>query len=270
VLRLSADGLGLEALPTGTTQDINGAVKKGEQVYFYGNDGTFLKMTDMLAKEAALLPSDFHSESVAEVTEFFEQTLPPHIRDHEPIRALHDRLRLVASQRSGYEQIEVETKAELAALRESPLQYLRERDSLDFTSFLNDCRGGAAATADITTACLTAWQTEQAGDRRIWWETLVDQVPPGILLLLLLATLGGLYRYNLRLAGFHESRADTLQLLAQGRDAAQLRDILAANPGDAVNLATLFLGADKVEMGTIKAKLGQAEIELAKALNSSD
>ena len=86
----------------------------------------------------------------------------------------------------------------------------------------------------------------------------------------LLANLGGLYRYNLRLAGFHESRADALQLLAHGRDEIQLRDILAGTPGDAVNLATLFLAADKVEMGAIRAKLGEAEIELAKAMHSGE
>ena len=54
------------------------------------------------------------------------------------------------------------------------------------------------------------------------------------------------------------------------RALVQLRDILAGTPGDAVNLATLFLAADKVELGAIRARLGQAEIELAKAMHSSE
>jgi hypothetical protein len=203
------------------------------------------------------------------VEAFFAETLPIHVRNWEQVQTVRYNLRQGESESAGLEQIQSRALKDLSRLDESPLQYLRDRKALEFTDFLKLCRGGAT-TADITTACLTAWQSEQAKDQRSWWETLADQVPPGILLLFLLATLGGLYRYNLRLAGFHESRADALQLLAQGRDAAQLRDILAASPGDAVNLATIFLGADKVEMGTIKAKLGQAEIELAKALNSGD
>ncbi len=141
---------------------------------------------------------------------------------------------------------------------------------MDFEAFLSACRGTATPPdKDLTTACLTAWQTQQSGGET-WWKALVDQVPPGILLLFLLATSGGLYRYNVRLAGFHDSRADALQLLSQGRTEAQLKDILATTPGEAVNLASIFLAADKVEMGTIKAKLGQAEIELAKALNAGE
>ena len=269
VSRLAADGTGFEFMPTGTKDGLSGATIYRDRLFMIGALGDVIATSNAFAETAATLPTNPGEQSRATVEAFLDQTLPQHLREWNLIQTLRNDLRLVASERAGMELIEARARADLTQLDESPLQYLRDRKALDFKAFLDNCRG-VPATEGLTTSCLTAWQSEQAAGQRSWWETLADQVPPGILLLFLLATLGGLYRYNLRLAGFHESRADALQLLAQGRDVTQLRDILAATPGEAVNLATLFLAADKVEMGTIRAKLGQAEIELAKALNSSE
>ena len=269
VLRLTADGTRFDEVPISTAVPITTAILHAERLFVGGDLGLVNATTNAFSDVAAALPVALDDKSRATVEAFFDETLPPHLRDWDPVRTLREDLRLVDSERTVLELIETRTRKDLTQLDESPLQYLRDRKVLDFKAFLDGCRG-EAATADLTTACLTAWQTEQAAGQRSWWETLADQLPPGILLLFLLATLGGLYRYNLRLAGFHESRADALQLLAHGRDEIQLRDILAGTPGDAVNLATLFLAADKVEMGAIRAKLGQAEIELAKAMHSGE
>jgi hypothetical protein len=268
VFRLSADGTAVRELPTGTMENVWDGVTHGDHLYLIGDLSTLLAQPRGAIRLAATLPVSSSPQDLAAVEAFFA-SLPPHILDWDPIRDLRDQLRLVAAERAGLDRIETRTKDELGRLLANPLQYLRERKALDFDAFLRTCRP-EAASSEITTACLTAWQTEQAQAQRSWWEALTDQLPPGILLLFLLATLGGLYRYNVRLAGFHESRADFLTLLSYGRSEAELRDILASNQGEAVNLATMVLAADKVEMGAIKARLGQAEIELAKALAGNE
>ena len=65
-----------------------------------------------------------------------------------------------------------------------------------------------------------------------WWRYLGDRIPAGILLLFLLATLGSLYRYNVRMAGFYHARADALELMELELDREQfdkLSDTLAAD-----------------------------------------
>lgn len=124
-----------------------------------------------------------------------------------------------------------------------------------FAAFMESCRAGAAEPegAGLTTACLDAYAAGQETAQGQWWNTLAEKVPPGILILFLLATLSGLYRYNVRLAGFHNSRADALELMVAGVD----KDLLAP-VADA-------LAADKVEFGAVKTPTDHAA-EMATAL----
>lgn len=116
--------------------------------------------------------------------------------------------------------------------------------------------GATAADPDaVTLACAAAWQDKLASEAGNILLTLAQQVPPGILLLFLLATFGGLYRYNLRLAGFHHSRADALELL-----------MIHGEGFDVKTLSTIAdtLAADKVEFGKANTPADQA-VEIAKA-----
>ncbi len=116
--------------------------------------------------------------------------------------------------------------------------------------------GATAADPDaVTLACAAAWQDKLASEAGNILLTLAQQVPPGILLLFLLATFGGLYRYNLRLAGFHHSRADALELL-----------MIHGEGFDAKTLSTIAdtLAADKVEFGKANTPADQA-VEMFKA-----
>jgi photosystem II stability/assembly factor-like uncharacterized protein len=124
-----------------------------------------------------------------------------------------------------------------------------------FATFMEDCRKGAAEPRDaaLTTACLDAYAANQAAAERKWWESLAEKVPPGILLLFLLATLSGLYRYNVRLAGFHDGRADALELMVAKVD----KDLLI--------VVSDALAADKVEFGSAKTPADHAA-EMATAL----
>ena len=83
-------------------------------------------------------------------------------------------------------------------------------------------------------------------------------MPPGILLLFLLATLGGLYRYNMRMAGFHHSRADALEAIVLGMKPEDL--------ATAVKLSDAW-AADKVEFGKGNTPSDQA-VELAKVISN--
>lgn len=266
VLRSRPDLSGFDPVPSGTEADLFGQVRQGDRLLLYGDLGTVLRETDIREREARAL--DLPAGPLGDAAlKAFRDGLPPHLRDWPAMADHAAALTAIANRRAALDILRDTTNAEIERYNRSPLAYLRDDRALEFDRFLALCRGGGAPAADVTAACLTAWQTEQAGGQT-WWRGLLDQVPPGILLLFLLATSGGLYRYNLRLAGFHDSRADVLQLLSLGRDEAQLLDVLAKTPADVGNLTALVMAADKVEMGAIKAKLGQAEIELARALGA--
>ncbi|MEM6305108.1 MAG: hypothetical protein AAF744_10315, partial [Pseudomonadota bacterium] len=100
------------------------------------------------------------------------------------------------------------------------------------------------------------WQAQRASEEQQWWQSIAQQVPPGVLLLFLLATLGGLYRYNMRMVGFHNSRADALEFLAitGDKDTAERFDKIAT-----------ALAADKVEFGKTATPTDQA-VELARII----
>ena len=87
-------------------------------------------------------------------------------------------------------------------------------------------------------------------------------LPPGILLLFLLATLGGLYRYNLRLAGFHSSRADLLELVILGQ--VNLDGAAAGEGAHPFPQLADALAADKVQFGKANMPSDQA-VEMFKA-----
>ena len=133
---------------------------------------------------------------------------------------------------------------------------------------METCRGPAAYSdgasfdpgkADsITLACTNAWQAEQDRQRQSWWGALAEQVPPGILLLFLLATLSSLYRYNLRLAGFHHSRADVLEIISEKMSFDEIKSL---------SDISVSFAADKVEFARANTPADQAT-EIAKAVLS--
>ena len=125
----------------------------------------------------------------------------------------------------------------------------------DFAEFMARCRG-EEGQADTGGGCADAYVALREAETPGPWQVLADRVPQAVLLLFLLATLGGLYRYNLRLAGFYHARADALELLGQDKDgtAAEVLDKLGT-----------ALAADKVEFGKGNTPSDQAT-ELAKTI----
>ena len=108
-----------------------------------------------------------------------------------------------------------------------------------FEDYLQKCLG-VPPNNQIRKECLAAFQSTTFESQDTIWSLFAEHAPPGILLLFLLSTLAALYRYNLRLAGFHHSRADALELMALGRtkeDIEQLASIAAVLAADKVVFA---------------------------------
>ena len=195
--------------------------------------------------------------------------------DYAPLETARRALTQIMGERAAIEAIRAQAVADRDSFWTGLLRLNRQRE--DFGTFMRICRGGpvelpgppvprdqvATDPDDITLACTQAWQAQVDAEAGNWWQTLAAQVPPGILLLFLLATLGGLYRYNLRLAGFHHARADVLELILMGRAAPGA----ALSKDELGRIAALAeaLAADKVEFGKGNAPSDQA-VEIAKAV----
>ena len=172
------------------------------------------------------------------------------VEDATPVLADFERLKV---ERAGVDADLAEAQNELDKLA-SGVATLEERQEA-FETFMAGCRAGQEETSEgaVTTACVEAYRAGEAAELRDWWSVLAEQVPQGILLLFLLATLSGLYRYNIRLAGFHYSRADALELLVSN---VSIKDLTAL--ADA-------LAADNVKIGAAKTPTDHAA-EMATAL----
>ena len=112
----------------------------------------------------------------------------------------------------------------------------------DFNEFMEGCRTDSGDTK----ACVDGYNALHQAETATAWQTLADRAPQAIFPLFLRATLGSLYRYNMRMAGFHHSRADMLELLSIGRKKdARIR----SSDLEWLVKFSVVLAADKVEFG---------------------
>ncbi len=284
LLRISEDGETVSLIVTGSTNVISGLVttESGDPL-FYGDGGMVLRVGDQVQRravaefgkiDALLLGNPDGTEPLGEpkpqqradaLMAAFLDGLQRHLQRLPEISDVRQDLVTIQTKRAVLRGIYAETSAELRRLRSFPYSVLQLEQSREtFRAFMAVCRGAATPvkptadnTADpLTLACLEGWKAERASGLQSWWNTLADSVPPGILLLFLLATLGGLYRYNLRLAGFHHSRADALEMLAMGYSNTDLEQLVSLSDA---------LAADKVEFGKGNTPSDQA-VEIARAV----
>ncbi len=168
---------------------------------------------------------------------------------------------------SGQLEVIADQKARTEDQRDNLARWVLQQERLTFRDFMADCRGVQDAADDIardgftaadpdavTLACLDGWKAQQAGQTQNWWQTIAQQVPPGIVLLFLLATLAALYRYNMRLSSFHHARADALELYADG--------LVAKGDVDGLTKLALALASDTVPFGKVNVGFGAGNISL--------
>ena len=197
--------------------------------------------------------------------------LPPYLLNSALLTPFRTELAVFEAKRDTYSGIRTAAENDQTSLSIAKSKLLiLDTARQDFGAFMATCRNGilpgTAAKDDktgpspepLTLACIEGWKAEQASEQQSWWGTLAEQVPQGVLLLFLLATLGGLYRYNLRLAAFHHSRADALELLSIGREAEAAKGALSPEEVDALGKIANALAADKVPFSNARTPVDQA------------
>ena len=271
IIRSTDGGASFTAVLSGTDRYLSSGIVAGQAILLYGDGGEIIRLSDDLSILAAALSLPTGAEGDTALLAFLDGTLPGHIRNAPPVQSLRQSLLDIQTQRRVLNRVHVETQTERERLDRFPYSLLllgKQRE--DFASFMAICRGtpDAAIPADgpaeiaadaMTLACLSGWQDQRQSETESWWQTLAVQVPPGILLLFLLSTLAALYRYNLRLAGFHHSRADALELMAMGKTKEDIEQLASI---------AVVLAADKVIFGKSDDATRQAA-ELHKAVRGS-
>ena len=270
ITRSTDGGKTFTVIPTGTNSLIRGHIRfKDDSILLFG-DQAAIRISNELAVAAKKIVFPELAISLQNMYDkkldaFFDK-LPSYLQQGERFRKLRTSLlRLIArrsvldERRSAIEAAKAEAKS--TSWIDTILSQKRET----FRRFMEVCRGRLPAPTPapqkplkpdaVTLACTQAWKAQKDAEGQNWWQTIARTVPPGVLLLFLLATLGGLYRYNLRLAGFHHSRADALGIFSERYDG----DDITAFTGLANALA-----ADKVEFGKANTPVDHAS-EIMKA-----
>jgi hypothetical protein len=227
-----------------------------ELAFILGRQGAVVvtdTFSDQLFALRAGLQAPLTGDDVSRVLSNLDD-LPLHVLRNAPIPASLQRLRTLRT------EITQTNEQRQALLQSADASETRSVEWESYGEFLKICRAGANG-GDATTTCNTAWQELQ--DAAIW-DSLRQQIPPAILILFLLATLGGLHRYNQRLAGFHHARADLLELVSVGRDEAQN---FTKEDWEAISRFSDVLAADKVEFGKGNTPSDQA-VDIAKTIAS--
>ncbi|WP_415837545.1 hypothetical protein, partial [Phaeobacter inhibens] len=255
-ITLSTDGgQTFTPVPSGVEGNLLEAIVEGQNILLFGGNGSIVSVDKRYSEKLSVANLENGTAGDILLAQFIDGELPIHLRALPAIADARASLFSIEARRGVLSTLEHETLDKLNRLRDAPALLKREEIHQNYEDFLNLCRG-AKSDADLTRACLDSWRSERESGKQNWWQALAVQVPPGILLLFLLSTLGALYRYSLRMSGFYHSRADALELLHAGLDEKQLASLTA--------LAT-DLAADKVEFGKGNAPTDQA-VELAKAM----
>ena len=166
----------------------------GGGLLVYGDESTLLRSTDQWSSKVETFGLASGRDGYATLEAFLDTELPAHIRERPPFIALRDELTNLQNRRDALAVVAAGVEARIRELDGLPYAGWR-RDHLRFAfeTFLATRRGDASPDADLTTACVDAWQAQEEAAVS-WWRTLSEQVPPGILILFLLATTVSLYR----------------------------------------------------------------------------
>lgn len=265
VARSDDNGAHFAKLDSGTTVDLQQDITLADGRHFLigSDDGSVLQLTDQWSTAATALKLEPERDGDAQLDAFLAG-LPAYVRQSGPVAEVIGRWSLLKGNRATVEHEIAVLNEQIEALDRNWFSALTgQRAQLNFDAFMASCRGKAdPPDGTLTSTCLNAYNANSAYAEGTWWAALTRQVPAGVLLMFMLVTLGGLYRYNLRLAAFHESRADILEMVSLDRDAPAIRRYLEKQPND-LNRLAMAMGADRIDLGTMRAKVANAEIELA-------
>ncbi len=261
-------------VPTPGPDRISSLYRRDDGKFEMVADRQFFVVDDLFAKSLAAIafptsPNTSFDGDDALLSFLDSEEMAPY-RNHPTVLSIINSLKTIRDQRQYL--IDARTRAEGLLEFYNSLGSGERSAVRDFVPFLRVCReqsladsNGASQPTDgeFVQGCLTAYEKLTGQNEAPWLNTLLERAPQAILLLFLLATLGGLYRYNLRLFGFHHSRADILELTAL--KGSKSRSGLTKT--DVVNIQMLAdaLSADKVEFARANTPTEQA-VSLARAI----
>ncbi|MEM7069802.1 MAG: hypothetical protein AAF478_13070 [Pseudomonadota bacterium] len=214
--------------------------------------GRFHKLSGELGEEIKTVANTARTEGDRILLEAFNK-LDTFIKNDEALAFFNSEFSAIERKRtSANEKLETAAK-NLKGLNDS--EYDVGQKITSFEKFMAICSKSAADDQSTKASCVNAFKEILPKDEKDWWTILAEQVPFGVLLLFLLATLATLYRYNLRLASFYNSRADALLLLCENLK------------HDTLERFSDILAADKLEFAKSKTPSDQA-VEIAKTIIS--
>lgn len=230
---------------TGTTAAYQGKVLNSGEIILPRDDGSIVRITDELSDKLQETNLSLGPEGDQALLKGFAD-LPEEIRNHSKLASYSGQFEaLIRNRERATEKLATAHKA-LEDLGSGAYSVAQKQDA--FADFMDSCRMGEDPDGKVTQACTAAFKDIIPNETKSWWTTVAEEVPRGILLLFLLATLGTLYRYNLRLAAFHHSRADALELMSKDVDLAP----------EALVKLTDAMSAEKVEFGKANTPADQA------------
>lgn len=228
----------------------------GDGLLSVGTEGTILRWPHAHADTLRNLDLEPGSEGDVTLNTFLKDNLPPYLQNQPQISRIIARFDDIMVERRGLSAVRTATLEQRDQLDAMPWALLQQDQArLRYESYITICRAGTS-TVEAIAACEEGWRAQQEVDTGNWWQTLASQVPPGILLLFLLATLSALYRYNMRLSGFHHSRADALELLSD--------DWVKKHDTEGLDRLSQLLAADLVEFGKTTVNWGAGSISNAR------
>lgn len=257
ILRSTDQGLSFDTIKSPDGVPLDAPVILGDNIMVTSQTGRVLKSFFGLGDAVRDLTLAENKAGDVQFLDFLSLQLPAEVRAETRIDTFAARLNNIIVERSGLNQVLENTVAERDRLKNTAYAVLlQDQALLTYRDYLSACRKGATPDTIVALAetCEESWRQREAAQKGSWWQTIASQVPPGILLLFLLATLSALYRYNMRLAGFHHARADTLSLWADGTAKGFTADDIAK--------VSSILAADMVEFGKTSVDWGGGNITI--------
>lgn len=255
--RAETDGAPFEEILPQNGNALGHPVQIGDAIYSVSADN------GGIWKFPSTLPARLDELQTSESLRRFVTDLPRSIQDDSVVQSSLQEFTRIEIARVGLVSVRSVTSERRDRFDHLPWAALSREDTvMSFDTFLRNCHTPAPENIEINQACLNSWTESNRINAQNWWQTLGAQVPPGILLLFLLGTLAALYRYNMRLAGFHHSRADILVLYSAGFVSERDMDAL-------VKLAET-LAADNVSFGKMQVGFGTGSIGIERSASKPD
>ena len=156
-----------------------------------------------------------------------------------------ERLQRLQSQRTAIETEEAAIRQEKEAAEKGLLT--QGQRLTEMREFLAGCLTQRdARSAEAISACREAYLAATKNTSLEFYANLANRIAPAALVLFLLVTLGGAYRYNMRLATFLHARADALEAAGLNVDKSRMESLTVSFSADGMQFRESRMPTDAV------------------------